>query len=242
MIRNLKALGLALIAVFAMSATAAQAQTGLLTSDGPVTGYGTEISGETNAFTVFGQTFECPGSIFTIHKYRTTPHEFVSSGATTFTVTPHYEAVNHSCGTATGLFITVHMNNCDFDFHIGETTEKAGTYGVKAAVNCESSAQGYIALEIFTDTSEEVKACEIRIPGSAFNQDLTGAHLTNNGEHVDLTGTFTGLHMSRTPGLCGAVEKTTNGTTVPYGTYQVAVTLRGTNEEGGTTPISISHN
>ncbi len=45
MIRNLKALGLTLAAVFAMSAiaaSAASAQQGTLTSDGPVTLYGTE--------------------------------------------------------------------------------------------------------------------------------------------------------------------------------------------------------
>ena len=63
MIRNLKALGLALVAVFAMSAMAASASSASVTSDGPFTLTGTETGGtETNYLEAFGLKTKCPGS------------------------------------------------------------------------------------------------------------------------------------------------------------------------------------
>ena len=51
MIRNLKVLGLALVAVFAMSAmVASAASAGVLTSDGPVKIKATETGSQANSF------------------------------------------------------------------------------------------------------------------------------------------------------------------------------------------------
>src|ERR1044072_3755126 len=78
MIRNLKAPGLALMAVFAltaMAASTASAQQGTLTSDGPVTLIGTE-TGEPNdnSISMFGTTIRCPGSTHTAHHSNGSPH------------------------------------------------------------------------------------------------------------------------------------------------------------------------
>ena len=91
MTRILKALGLALVAVFALSAVAAStasAQQGTLTSDGPVTLTATETGVGQNWFEAFAAKIECPGSTFTGHKVATTPHTPISSGATEATLTP----------------------------------------------------------------------------------------------------------------------------------------------------------
>jgi hypothetical protein len=95
MIRNLKALGLALVAVFALSAvaaSAASAQQGFITSTGPVTLDGVEDG--TNYFEIhnlepFGKVrVECPGSTFKGHEVGST--KGIPSGAKTATITPNY--------------------------------------------------------------------------------------------------------------------------------------------------------
>jgi hypothetical protein len=133
MIRNPKALGLALVAVFAMSAmatSAASAQQGELTSK-PVEGV-TLIGSETgeagsNALTAFGLRIECPQSTYTGHKYSETPHTLIPNGATTVTLTPDYKEENHNCRSFPGNFpMTVSMNGCDYVLHFGETTGEKG--------------------------------------------------------------------------------------------------------------------
>lgn len=66
--RNLKALGLAAVAVLAFSAvaaSAASAQQGKLTSDGPVTLTGEDTG--VNFFKAFGSEVRCPDSKYTGH-------------------------------------------------------------------------------------------------------------------------------------------------------------------------------
>jgi uncharacterized membrane protein len=227
MIRNIKVLGLALVAVFAMTAvaaSAASAQQGYFTADGSATGDGVDIAGK-NQLTAFGNTVECPESTYDVES---TSGGLVASGSTTFTVTPAYN--NSKCNSG-GLKATVNMNGCDFVFHIGETTGGGETYGVTADLKCPAGKT--VDIEAFLSASNEnIKACTITF-GETGNQGLSGPHLTNKtGGKVELSGTATGVHATES-GLCG--NKTTE-----TGEYDTGVTISGTDSKGAATEISIS--
>jgi hypothetical protein len=128
--RNLKALGLALVALFAMNAvvaSAASAQTlGKITSNGPVTLKGTETGVGLNRLTAFGTNIECPGSTYTGHKTNTVSTA-LTSGETSVTIRPTY--INCFQG---GNPVTVDMNGYHYAFHHFTTTPENAlhTYGV----------------------------------------------------------------------------------------------------------------
>ncbi len=236
MIRNLKALGLALVAVFAMSAMTASAASasGVLTSDGPVTLDGVdtgEFGSGANALTAFGNEVECENSTYTGHKYNVTPHTFIESGESTATITPNYK--NGKC-VAAGFPATVQTAGCDYVFHIGEVAKDnegnpiSGTYEVTADLVCEGGSVVYV--EAFAGESHGFRVCTDTITSQS---GLEGtAHLTNTEGDIDLTGDFEGIVASQS-GLCGA------GNT-EEGVLHTDVTITGTNEEGGATSISIS--
>jgi len=115
MIRNFKALGLALVAVLAMSAvvaSAAQAVPSFTASSYPAFATGSNtIGGET--FTTPGGTVQCD-SHYKVEKYRTTTTEGLPSpGSSTVTVTPEYT----DCVAFGFLGASVKMNSCDYEFH-----------------------------------------------------------------------------------------------------------------------------
>jgi hypothetical protein len=177
MIRNLKTLGLALVAVFAfcaVNAAGAMAQTaGHLTTPlkQTFTLTGTEVAGNNNAFTgAFGVTVRCPGSTYAGHTYNNTPHAFIHHGDTKVTITPKY--IN--CVDQDGDPRTVDMNGCDFALE-DATTTAANTYAVKADVECTGSNKikvtgGACAIEVGTQTG------------------LTGLHIKNETGDLRLTG------------------------------------------------------
>jgi hypothetical protein len=243
MIRNLKILGLALGAVFAMSAvlaTAAMAQQGLLTSDGPVTLTGSE-TGTTNFLKAFGLTVECPGSTYVGHKVGTT--EPIPSGSTEATLTPTYKVCK-----VTGLNwpATVTMNGCDYVAKLGNTTATpADTYGVTASLKCPAGKD--VTLDIWTpDGSHAAGAAPMCIIhfGEAGNLNLAGGDLTDTTQggtanDIDLTGAFKKVTATKTksatdPLLCP--EATTT-----EGELSVDVTVKGDSKAGAATGVSLSH-
>ena len=245
MIRNLKVLGLALAAVFALSAVAASvaaAHQGTLTSTGPVTLKGTETGAAgSNALTMSGLSVECPGSTFTGHKYNVTPHAPIPVPATTFTITPHFKQGNHNCRTNPGNFpTTIDMNGCDYVLHLGVTTGGvAHTYGVTYDIVCPVEKE--ITITTWTNTTDHTNNvtlfCTLHIPPQ---NGLPGEHATDttNG-NIDLTGTMTGVRVVQTksehaPVLCPAKETTT-------ASWHTDVTVSGVNGAGGATSISITH-
>ncbi|HET8862857.1 MAG TPA: hypothetical protein VFM94_06380 [Solirubrobacterales bacterium] len=128
MTRNVKAMGLALVAVLGMSAivaSAASAQQGKLTSDGPVTLTGSPTgTPDLSDFTFFGSSnSECPLYTYTGHKYNVTPHELIPSGATAITLSVSY---GKFCNVG-GAPMTADMNGCDFVLDIEGTTGSADT-------------------------------------------------------------------------------------------------------------------
>jgi hypothetical protein len=248
MTRNLKALGLALVAMLALGAVAAagaSAQQGVLTSDNPVTLDISQNEGEgagPNALTAFGGKVEAPGTTYTGHKLNE-PTKFLESGEETATITPHYkqEACVHTfIGVKRPCTITT--NGCDFVFHIGETTEeKSGTYGVTADVDCPGTG-GFIDLHVYkggtipgehNDIPNKL-FCTITVPEQA---NLPGPHLTNdvvNGD-INIKGTFTGITVTKHGGAgCGGEE------TIHNGQFHIDATIKGTNEAGGNTNVVIT--
>jgi hypothetical protein len=233
MIRNLKALGLALVAVFAINAiagSAASAQQGKLTSEGPMTLNAMEtgaVGSGANALTGFSGKIECPASLYTGHKYNVTPHELLSSGATEVTVTPHY--INCFSESSGGLFsATVDMNGCDYVFHIGETTGE-NTYGVTADMVCPESEN--IRVTLLLTPTHETKVCTLTIKPQT---GLSGVHLTTNPATDDLSmvGTLKKIHLEKS-GLCGA-------STTTEGALAIDVKIKGKNEAGKATGITVT--
>jgi hypothetical protein len=241
MIHNLKAFGLAMAAVFAMSAvaaSAASAQQGKLTSDGPVTLVAEETGIAANAVTAFGLRAECPGSIGTGHKYNVTPHTFIPSGETTFTLTPHLKSANHNCRVFPGNYpTTADFNGCDYVTHIGQTVGGiSGTYSGTNDIVCPAGQE--ITWTIFTNTTDETNNKPFCIMHIKPQTGLTGGHAKDTGNgFIDLAGTIGGVHVSKTsvshPLLCP------NATTTTAQLHGDG-TVRGVDELGKSTPISIS--
>jgi hypothetical protein len=235
MTRNIKALGLAFVAMLCMGAVAASSASaqGVLTSDGPVTLTGEETGGLfANSFTGEAGNVTCEGSTYTGHKYDETPHELIESGESTATITPHYNQENCEAHTFFNLITlpaTVTMNGCDYVFHIGDETGEAGTYGVTADLVC--SDDNDVEIHIYEDGGHENEICHVTIEGQT---GLSGPHLTNDEGHVDLVGTFTGIHEVHDGPGCEGPKTNANAS------LHVDVTISGDNEAGGNTPISIS--
>lgn len=232
MTRNLKALGLALLAVFAMSAvaaSAASAQQGVLTSDGPVTLDMYETGVGLNATTMFGEKIECAGTVYTGHQYNVTPHMPIPGQTTLITVTPHYN--NANCTAFPGpRKATITMNGCDFVFHIGNTVG-FDRYAFSADIVCPVGQKIEKHVYLAPD-NEDIPWCTHTI-GPQFG--LPGARLTtttNGANDLDIVGAFENIHVEK-HGMCGA--GTTN-----FGKWDIDVTVKGTDLGGLPTGITVT--
>lgn len=229
MTRNLKALGLALVAAFALSAiaaSAASAQQAYLTSDGPVTLIGEEVGEENeNRLTSFGNFTQCPGSTYTGHAVDVTPHESLPPHSTAVTITPHY--VNCEA-TGLGFPTTVNMNGCDYVFDLGETTESPDdTYGILSTVDCPENSHIVVTSSIFGSH------CTVTITEDPNGYE--GLDVTDNTDGtVTVSGTIEGIEAHRKGGF-GCSEETTN-----TGELHQNVLVEGQNEEGGPTTLHLS--
>lgn len=208
--RNLKTLGVALMAVLALTAvgtSAASAQTnGKFTTDGStVTLLGKE-TGPTgsNAWTTFGGKLECPGTIYTGHRVLTreetelgVKHTGIPAGASSTTVTPHY--VNCTTYSGGNVFpTTVDMNGCDYELHLGETPA-IDTYKIKTTIVCPP--EKHIQLTQFSSSSHAIRICTTTITHKEAGYDGFHATNTTNGR-IDIAGTIEGIVKHRS-GLCG---------------------------------------
>lgn len=201
MIRNLKAMGLALVAVFALSAVVASAASaqGKLTTEGgqAVTLTGTETGVKANALTAFGIPVECPGSSYTGHKDNVTPHTFIPNLATSATITPHYAT---NCLALNTYPATVTKNGCDFVIRVGATTgEQTATKKTFAAtfdVVCPAGKSIEVEVWEHAQAHTNVPWCTVKV-GSQVG--LVGAHVTSTpaSDDLDLDGTVEGIKASR---------------------------------------------
>jgi hypothetical protein len=228
MARNLKALGLALVAALAISAPAASAQQGVLTSDGPVTLdlTATRGGGGTEGITTFGERIECPGTTYAGHKYNVTPHELIPIGAHTITITPHF--VNCKTASAPNK-ATLTMNGCDYVFSFGQTVAQ-NKYPITAEVACPVGAAIEFH-EYLASNNENISVCTLTVrPQSG----IMGLSVTTNtiSDDLNIAGTLKGIHVEK-HGLCGS------GTSVT-GEYHMDLTVQGTSIRGENTGITVT--
>jgi hypothetical protein len=245
MIRNLKVLGLALVAVFALTAVAASvasAQNGTITSSGPVTLTATETAGKVNALTGFGLEVKCPDSVYTLHKLNETPHKFIPNDVSQMTITPHYNQLNHNCRANPGNFpVTVDMNGCDYALTLGPTVVGGSDeYSTNVHIVCpQQPTVKQITVKAYTTEVKETEGkpfCTLHI-GTQENKTGAIAKDLTNGT-IELKGQVTGITVQRTndedPLLCAA-QQITNAS------FDINAIASGKNEAGNATSVSLSH-
>jgi hypothetical protein len=236
MIRNLKALGLALVAVFAMSAvaaSAASAQTqGHLTSETgePVTLIGTETGGAgANALTAFGTVAECPGSIYTGHALNS--EDPLESSATAGTLTAHFN--QSACATGEGREVTIETNGCDITLEAGETVGQEEYEGGGELV-CPLGKKAHVGVWSAGSNHTEGRLCTLEFGAQSGSGSLRIVN-TPAGD-VDVVGAIGGIQVTR-HGLCLLDGK---GTTTNSGEVHVDATVEATNAVGEPVGISAS--
>ena len=247
MIRNLKALGLALLAVFAMSAVAAsgamaQEQT-TIESDGSFTLTGTDHEEVPHGF-AFQEgeenEVECHGH----YEGEATGGGPLSSPATSVTVHPTYT----NCTFAKTFPATVTTDGCDYDLALGKTTVAEEEAEVSASVTCDSTGEGEATekdkIEIHIYLSKEAQEadqplCTITVEGAntgdlgnGKNQNLSGARITDEGNgHLTLKGAVKGVEGHK-EGVCGEKDSTT-------GELHLAATIEGKDEKNNATELNL---
>ena len=153
MIRNLKVLGLALVAVFAMSAmaaSAAQAVTPTLVTGGNSTLEGDQVTGTVHEFTVGARAVRCSKAHFT---------GSATASQTTLTITPEYKECSTTPVLGVSLFATVTMNGCDYLFQ--GLTHVDPDYSATVDIVCPGTSK--IEVHIYSNSGEGSEICTLTI-------------------------------------------------------------------------------
>lgn len=186
MTRKLKALGLALVAVFAMSAVAASAASAVEFHGGaePTKINATGVGNQT--LSANGVNVVCSTSSFTSGN--------VAQTTSSITITPTYS----NCKVA-GLF-TAHVNftSCDYTFNASGTVD----------LGCTTEGDTVDITATFFGSS----VCTIKISEGTFAEAATYDNVTEGGKkHVTVTANAKGITYAETGGECG-IGSGTNGT------------------------------
>ncbi len=204
MTSKLKALGLALVAVFAMSAlvaSAAQAVPQVTSQSSPLRLEGTG-GGSTEALTSFGSTVSCT----TIH-YKSS---LTATPSSTITLEMSYEG----CTGFGGLLITVTMNGCTYVFHL---TEKVAAGHYRAHVDIVCPAGKEIEIHVYGSAAAHTAGtalCTVKIPPQNNLTTVDIRTTTTAGQNfgdIDVFGTISNIKMTqiRNSFLCPAGTETT---------------------------------
>jgi hypothetical protein len=177
--RKLKVLGLACVAVFAL--TAASASSAMATTSGFTVGAGgtsisgTQTTGQKIVIGAGGTTIKCSTSTFSGSVAAGLIHEA--------TVTPNYGGAN-AC-TFAGLAATVDVNSCTYTI---TDTQTQDTYNVDVT-NCPSSAP----LRVTVPST----GCAVTITNQGALADFTAANNALGAiDDVDFTLGFTGIEYT----------------------------------------------
>lgn len=237
MTRIVKTLGLAMVAIAAFGAAAplavAQEGQGVLTTETgeAVTLSGSEVGKITPVTTAFGSSTQCPESSGTGHKVGSTPHEPIPNGSTTFTMTVHVNQENCFASTPAGdRPVTIMTNGCDAVLQIGEEIEE-GTYTASTELICPEG-EVYESI-VYNDSEHTETLCVLKVAPQTV---ASSGEVTNASGDLEVTGTATGIHVTRS-GLCTLDGK---GTTTNEGEVHGGGTVQGFNAQGEQVGISIS--
>jgi hypothetical protein len=223
MIRNLKALGLAVVAVFAMSAmtaSAASATDFFTTSKESAWLTGTSHD---NKFSLGNTNFECTTSKFTAT---------VENGKSVATALPNYtgrinETPHGTACDATLGTVTIDVNDCHYKL-TGETTGSDGGTDATVWIECPTGQSIQI-----TSSAGPVISVPSQTPTEG---GVTYTNVPNHsaaGSAVKVTATATGITATCAPTFtCGLAGIPSHSNTSKYtGT----VTVTGYEDGGGTT-------
>jgi hypothetical protein len=225
---KLKVLGLALVAVWAMSAVAAsgaQAQVGKLTinhieNEETVTDSSATLTGNqvgVHVFTANGHEVTCEHANF---------HAEIEDGAETVTTSaPEYTGCHIILGFTFSATVTVPAG-CDYHFSNFETEGAAGEYTGDTKLTC---------------TGEPIKinvpaaGCSITIGGTqSFANSVSASNMSETIDDITLNATVSGISFTSSGGLCGSSGNT--------GTYNGLTTIKAEKTGGGEqTELTISH-
>ena len=218
--RNLKALGLALVAVLAMSAvvaSAAQANDNFTAATYPATLSGTAGFAAVG-LDAFGTEVTCPETKFSAP---------LAGASETLVATPTFPQTFASpCHVGT-LPATVTINACKFRFHMGATT--AGVAAVTSDLTCET---GDVEIDVYASEAAHTAGtpiCHITFKGGTENQGLTGGKVKNGTNDLVIEGAVEGIHVTqvRTSAIaCPTGTVDNNGKF----TVKTPITVTGTHE------------
>ena len=218
--RNLKALGLAVVAVLAMSAvvaSAAQANDSFTAAKYPAT-----LSATAGASAIgldaFGTEVTCPSTTFS---------GTLSGASETQTIKPVFpQTFAAPCHVGT-LPATVTIGSCEFRFHMGATN--AGVAAMTSDLVCPT---GDVEIDVYASEAAHTAGtpiCHITFQTTG-NQGLSGATVTNGTNDVSISGTVAGIQVTqvRTSAIaCPA------GTTEPNGKFTIKTPVTVTATNGG---------
>lgn len=227
MTRNLKAFGLTLVAVFAMSAVAASAaqaeeteQQGLFTAaEYPATLTGTEPVQNEFHIPKLG-SLTCPGSTFS---------GTLAAASSTAKITPSYPT---ECHTKVGVlkFPThVTLNGCYYTFHVGITKPGGTKDQYTGSVDLKCPEEKDVIIHVYenkTKTEKNESTCTYTIKPKDNLTSVTYETTTAaSPEDIDVTGTVK-VPYSESTGhtVCGPTEGEAE--------YTVNVTLKADNKFG----------
>jgi len=185
--RKLKALGLAMLAVFAMSAVAAQgasAAASLTAESSPAALSGSALSPQVFKLTGLGVESVC-------QKVGVSGN--VTSGSTTITVAPLYE----DCKSF-GLTSTIDVNGCHFLFHITGTLTPNVSYDGSADLTCAAGSNIVITAGIIGNR------CEVDVEPQTGLTTIEGFNKTGTPKDVEIKANITGIKytVTKDEGTC----------------------------------------
>jgi hypothetical protein len=214
MIRNIKALGLAVVAVLAMSAvvaSAAQAANQIQASEYPATVTGTQ-TGE-NVLSNGVRSVSCAKANLVGE---------LAAASSTLTIAPEYSECTGNANTTA----TVNTAGCTYTLHSEEVTTTTGNG--KVTITCAGEG---IIIDIWATgkSHSEAKLCRLVVPSQG-PKAIGEYHVREEGgvKYLEMTLKSETLTVKRTEGTalnCGAAEKTN-------ATYNGVVDARATNSLG----------
>jgi len=219
--RNIKILGLALVAMFSMSAVmAVSASADTLTASSypaVLTGTADEENGFKDTFTTTAGTVKCPDT----HYDGPTITGPLNGTTTKVIVTPTYPAAG--C-TGFGFPATIHHGNCNYEFKV-----LAGTAGT---VNLECSSGELTITAIGAGTTK----CTVHVPSQT---DIPGTISYKNvaGGKITVEANLTGLIYKHTAGT--GVGACPNGSAV-NGTFTAKAFISAQTHAGVAIPLILS--
>jgi hypothetical protein len=222
MTRNLKALGVALIAVFAMSVVAtgvAQAKFDTLTTFPTKENvYLTAKALQTQEFAIEGVTIKCSEVELEVSEGKSTN----SDKSTSVTAYPKYNKTENTCEISPFGKATVHMNGCYYTF----TSETDATGDAEVHIICPPEK----VVEITGPTGCLIKVPTQTVKGVHYTNETTSPGTKETEMHIKLEPTVGGISWTAN-GACALIGLKSAGTA---GSYKGNVTVTGDEDSGGT--------